>query len=280
MAFFPDRMSDETFDQAWSWVAKKYRRSKRRFAVEVPVSWITNVVFFLCVVVLLLGVIMEQMPVVRPYIAVIPQIGDFWSRFTAWLAEMVSEPMQMQLLAVGLAFLVPALASASVALLIKLLYHPRTPAKPEGTGKEKALALQETAKSARNYTRKATHNIAVVFAFLFGMSAFLFLSYVLLAARAEGIELVEVSHANILLISLYIIAAFLVYWILTYLARLVAMPLYYCRVSEKHIEELEQYWRRLCDEEGTEPAPAPEAVQPVVFSRNSETSEDTDSYLC
>jgi hypothetical protein len=77
-----------------------------------------------------------------------------------------------------------------------------------------------------------------------------------------------------------IIAAFLVYWILSYLARLVAMPLYYCRVSEKHIEELEQYWRRLCDEEGTEPAPAPEAVQPVVFSRNSETSEDTDSYLC
>ena len=78
---------------------------------------------------------------------------------------------------------------------------------------------------------------------------------------------------------MYIIAAFLFYWMLSYLARLVAMPLYYCRVSEKHIGEMERYWRGLCDTEEAEMASAPEEVQPVVCSQTSDTSEDTDSYL-
>lgn len=84
--------------------------AKRRFAVETPVSWLADSLFFVGAVFVSLGVIMEELAVAKPYAESLPWVLDLWSRYKAWLFGLGMEPARMQLLTVGLLFLIPAAA--------------------------------------------------------------------------------------------------------------------------------------------------------------------------
>lgn len=255
VAVFPERITEETFAQAWEYTAQGLCRAKRRFAMEVPVSVVTNGLFFCGAVLVSLGVVMEDVPVAAEYARSLTWVAQWWDVYRAWLYSLALEPRQMQILTMGLLFAIPFAVAIPISVVIRLVYHPKKPLMPEGTRKEKAWELLDTAKRARAYTRRAAHNSETCFGLLFVLTVFAFVAYVLFVSSTRGVILVESSQYAALSIALGILGFFFVYCAMTALLRVVTKPLYYYRFPQKAMEEADRYLRMISQ---TQPENAPE----------------------
>lgn len=248
MASFPETLTDATFEQAWEYTARGLCRAKRRFAMEVPVSWVTNVLFFCGAVLVSLGVLMEDVPVASAYVRSIPMVEQWWEAYRTWLYGLELEPRRMQVLTIALLYLIPWAAAVPITLAVRLVYHPKKPDMPGGTRQEKARELLDTAKQASSYTKRATHNARMFFAVLYALVMFAFIGYVLFGSAYHGNALVATDVSTALMIGLFIIGFALAYAVMAAVLGLLTAPLYYYRFSRKALAEAERYCQSVSEE--------------------------------
>ena len=251
MASFPERMTDETFDRAWEYTAKGFCRAKRRFAMEVPISWATNVLFFCGAVFVSLGVMIEEVPAASAYIRSFPMVAQWWETYRMWLYGLELEPRQMQMLTAALVYLIAFASAIPITLAVRLVYHPKKPYMPEGARREKAWVLLDTARRASAYTKRATHNARMFFAVLYALVMYVFIGFVLFGSAYHGAALVETDMSTSTMIGLIILAAALTYAVLATVLGMLTAPLYYFRFSGKALAEAERYWKSVREAEET-----------------------------
>lgn len=247
MLSFPDTITDDSFEQAWDYTARGLCKAKLRFVVEFPVSWVTDALFFCCVVLVSLGVLLEDVPVAAAYVRSLPMVAGWWETYRMWLSGLELEQGQMQILTAALVFLVPLAAGALIALVVRLVYHPKKPTLPEGNLSEKAGVLVDTAKKAHAYTRRATHNGTLLFAAFYGIAVFSFLVYVLFGTEFHGIALAPMDMSASTTIGLRILGIAVVYALLAMVLRMLTVPLYYFRFPKKVLAEAERYYRMVSE---------------------------------
>lgn len=248
MKSFPGVLTDDSFAQAWEYTARGLCRAKQRFAVEFPVSWVTDTLFFCCAILVSLGVMIEDAPAAAPYVRTLPMVAGWWETYRMWLSGLELEPRQMQLLTAALVFLIPLAAGCLITLAVRLVYHPKKPSMPEGNRQEKAAILLDTAKKAQAYTRRATHNGTLLFAAFYGIAVFSFLAYVLFGSAYHGITLTATDFSTSTRIGLWIIGIAVAYALLAMVLRLLTVPLYYFRFPKKVLAEAERYYRSVSEE--------------------------------
>lgn len=252
MLRFPEKVTDGTFEQAWAYIAAAVCKARRRYVMEAPISWMTNLLFFCCAVLVSLGVMMEDIPVAAAYAESLPMVAQWWESYRMWLHEQQLEPRQMQLLTVGLLYGIPMAAGVLISLAVRLVYHPKQPAVPEGNRKERSWQLLETAKQAVAYTRRANHSSSVLFAALYGFGMFAFISYVLYGSAYNGVILTATDYKTGTVIGLWILGFSFAYGLLAAVLRLLTVPMYYYCFSRKALEEANRYWRMVSETEPEE----------------------------
>lgn len=248
MLSFPETVTEATFEEAWEYAASGLRRAKLRYAVEFPVSWVTDILFFCCAVFVSLGVMLEDVPAAAVYVRTLPLVADWWEIFRTWLYGLELEPRQLQLLTAALVFLIPLAVGIVIALAVRLVYHPQKPAMPGGTRQEKARVLLDTAKRADTYTRRATHNGTLLFAAFYGIAVFSFVAYVLFGSAYHGVTLTATDFSASTKIGLQILGTAVGYAVLAMVLRLLTVPLYYFRFSQKALADIERYYRTVSEE--------------------------------
>ena len=116
------------FQQAWDYGCRKYRRAKKARLIRnitVPVS---QILFFLCFLVLTYGVFYDGFEgLFSPFLQKIPYTAELWEFYSAPFFEQ-NTALSHQLIAMGvLLYGIPAGAALLLWLLCCLIYHPARP---------------------------------------------------------------------------------------------------------------------------------------------------------
>ena len=118
---------DENFPEAWDYGCRKYRRARKVSLMRSLMIPVSQVLYFLCFLVLTYGVFYDGFPGLQPFLRLLPGAGTFWEQCSAFLFDGFSG-LDGQLLSLGI-FLygLPLAAALGLLVLIFLLYHPARP---------------------------------------------------------------------------------------------------------------------------------------------------------
>lgn len=255
MAKYPSPITQENFPLAWKLIARKRRWSiKKELIRRITVS-VAQLLYFFIFLILALGVFYEMCgPLVRRYMDQFPEVNLWWTQIsTPVLADATTEAMRI-LRCAGALYLIPFCAAVPMAILIALLYHPRTP-KQTGDPAQDAWQLRGLAKHAQIYAQRKENDTAKICSFFMGMIMVLFvLGMMLFAYRDPSLrgEVVAQAHLANLRCFGYGLAMFLLYRIINLPLKFLLKLLHFCHVPASLVTDTEQYYAQFNTQEKTE----------------------------
>ena len=260
MASFPNPITNENFSVAWRIGCRKYKDAKVKAAIRRIAKPIAELLFFPGFLVLAFGASMTfSTPNVSALIGRVPILSGLWQQLEALLfASADTVPEQILRAAIAL-YAIPLAVFLIVALIVVLVYHPRTYA-VSGNAYQDSQALWTMARHAltesRSKGKDVSGTLALISGILAALGALAVIFYWLLVPGGEDV-LAGIGVANTLkLFALALILIFsysLVVLPLTLLMRLVC----WTPISRHFPERAESYCR------GQNRGPFPVAAAPV-----------------
>ena len=255
MAHCPSPITADNFQTAWKWIARKRRWSMKKELIRRVTVSVAQILYFFIFLILALGVFYEMCgPLVRRYMDQFKEVGIWWAKIsTPLLSGATSEVMRI-LRCAGALYLLPFCAAVPAAILIALLYHPRTP-KQTGDPVQDAWQLRSLAKHAQVYAQRKENDTAKVSSFFMGMIMVLFvLGLMLFAYKDPSLrgEVIAQAHLANLRCFLYGAAMFICYRIVNLPLKWLLKILHYCHVPASLVTDTEQYHAQFNTHEKTE----------------------------
>ncbi len=255
MAACPSPITAEQFRDAWKCIARKRRRSIKKELIRRVCVTLAQIVYFFVFLILAIGIFYEMCgPLVRSYMDRIPQIGAMWSWIRdAVLAGAVGEVCRI-LRCAGALYLLPLGTALVPAMLIWVLYYPRTP-KQTGNAKQDAWKLRAMAKHAQVYAQKQENQTAGVCSVFVGVLMAAFVLGLMLYAYTDPSlrdEVVAQAHMANLRCFLCGAALYVCYRIANIPLKLLLKLLHFCHVPASMVTDTQDYYARVSREEASE----------------------------
>lgn len=239
-----ESITAENFDQQWKLMAARRRSAMRGALVRRLVDLPVQIVFFASFLLLSVGIFYEMGGgLIREYIDLVPQAGDLWNRIAAVVYRGAEGEAQRILRSLMLLYLPPSAVALLIWLLVRLLYHPRTP-KRTGDGKQDAWQLRAMAVHVRTYAQREEGRSENFFSMLVGVTmAALLLGLMLYANTKPQLQAqvqAESEDANVRMLA-YGFALFACYRFLFLPLKWFLRLLHRTRVPEGMVQEAERY---------------------------------------
>ena len=252
MAACPSPIAAENFQSAWKVITRKRRWSIKKQMIRWLATFSGQLTFFFLFLFLAMGIIYEMGgPLVRDYMDQIPMVGHWWSRFAApFFADMSGEIVRI-LYCIGALYLLPLATTIPLAMVISLLYHPRTP-KQTGNMKQDAGQLHQLAKHAQACAWDKSSYIRKIC--VFSMGAIMIWFAVGLLYFTYGHPPLQESVAPIALRTnlgsiMYCAGAFLLYRVMNIPLRKLIRGLYFCNVPASMVTDTADYYTEVSQQE-------------------------------
>lgn len=200
--------------------------------------------YFFIFLILALGVFYEMCgPLVRRFMNQYEEVGIWWSLISTPILAGASGEVERILRCAGVLYLLPFCTVLPVAILIMLLYHPRTP-KQTGDAQQDAWQLRGLAKHAQVYAQRKENDTAKICSFFMGMLMVLFvLGMMLFCYNDPNLrdEVVAQAHQANLRCFLYGLAMFVCYRIVNLPLKWILKALHFCHVPSSMVTDTEAY---------------------------------------
>ena len=257
-------ITDANFLEAWDYGSRKCREAKKKRAIRKIVIPVSQVLFFLCFLVVTYGIAYDGFPeLVRSFLNKIPYSAEIWQQISVPLLDS-AQGYGQQLLRLGIfVYGLPLAVTLVLWLLVVLIYHPRTPA----LSNDKDLYSRDlfvVSQQAYQYrTPKYISSLpflSLFFAIILIGSCVAFMLY-----YKNHPAVYEVLQWGMAQASFYFVMgcflAFLAYLLFNLPLRLVVSLLYTCKVPKFFIEDAVHYhWQKT--KGGTPEVPFQSAPQP------------------
>ena len=251
MANYPSPITQENFQEAWKCIARKRRWSIKKELIRRVCVSIAQLLYFAVFLILALGIFYEMCgPLVRRYMDQFPEVQIWWNQISTPVLAGASSEVERILRCAGTLYLLPFCTVLPLALLIALLYHPRTP-KQTGDAQQDAWQLRSLAKHAQVYAQKKENDTAKICSFFMGMIMVLFvLGMMLFAYEDDSLrnEVVAQAHLANLRCFLYGAAMFFCYRIVNLPLKWMLKLLHYCHVPVSMVTDTEAYHAQFTDQ--------------------------------
>lgn len=161
---FPDALTQDTYPQAWEYVSKKYRRSRKCYVTAQIIERVGHWLFFALMLFLVCGLLYIHLPIpgLPEFFGKAPWFTDTWTRLYESHLQPLSARLTMPRLygdlaiCLALAWGFPFAVCALLAGLVHLVYWPRlVPMAEADTQLETAQALLNTARAAKRNASRA-----------------------------------------------------------------------------------------------------------------------------
>ena len=252
MGTCPSPIATGNFQDAWRAVTRKRRRSMKKALIHRVCFPVAQVIYFCLFLILAVGIFYKMGDAaVRSYMDRIPQIAIWWDRLSSPVLSAAAGEAGRILRCAGVLYLVPFCAVLLPAVLILLVYHPRT-AKQTGEAKADAWQLQNYAKQARIYARKRDRDAAVTCAVFMGVFMAVFVLGLMMIIHGDPSvreEMQGQTFQSSLRCVLYGAAMFVCYRIINIPLNLLLKVLCACHVPESMVTDSEYYYNCVCDQE-------------------------------
>ena len=251
MTKYPTPITQENFQEVWKCIARKRRWSIKKELIRRVCVSIAQLLYFAVFLILALGIFYEMCgPLVRRYMDQFPEVQIWWNQISTPVLAGASSEVERILRCAGALYLLPFCTVLPLALLIALLYHPRTP-KQTGDAQQDAWQLRSLAKHAQVYAQKKENDTAKICSFFMGMIMVLFvLGMMLFAYEDESLrnEVVAQAHLANLRCFLYGAAMFFCYRIVNLPLKWMLKLLHYCHVPVSMVTDTEAYHTQFTDQ--------------------------------
>lgn len=239
-----DPITTENFTQQWEIVASRRRTAMRRAVVRRAVDVPVQIIYFAAFLILSFGIFYEMGgTLIRDYLDQVPQAGALWNRIAAAVFRGAEGENQRILRSFMLLYLPPIGAALLIWLLVRLLYHPKTP-KRTGDEKQDAWQLRVMAVHVKTYAAREEGRSENFFSMFVGVTmAALALGLMIFANNIPELRdqvQAEAVNANVRLLA-YGIALFVCYRILFLPLKWFLRLLHRTRVPESMVQETERY---------------------------------------
>lgn len=241
-------ITDSNFLEAWDYGSRKCRQAKKKRVIRKLVVPVSQVLFFLCFLVVTYGIAYDGFPeLVRSFLNKIPYSAEIWQQISGPLLDSAQGYGQQLLHLACFVYGIPLAVTLVVWLLVVLLYHPRTPA----LSTDKDLYSRDlfvVSQQAYQYrTPKYIGSLpflSLLFAIILIGSCVAFMMYyknhpAVYAALQWGM-----AQASFYFV-MGCFLVFLAYLLLNLPLRLVVSLLYTCKIPKFFIDDAEHYhWQK------------------------------------
>lgn len=248
MVSLPASITADNFSKVWKYSARKFYWSKKKAVirkVSVPVS---QLLYFFLFIIFSYGAAYSMIPgTVHRYILKLPVLVSLWTDFESLFFASAATETHRLILTAGALYLLPFCAGILSALLICLLYHPRTP-RQTGEPAQDAVEMWGMAKHAQIYAKQKEPNTASDCAAFAGMLiAVAVLGYLLYGLTLPGLKQQIVSEAHTANMRLFVYAAalFFSFKLLNIPLHLLLKMLHICHIPKKLLSVTEAYCHSL-----------------------------------
>lgn len=171
MATFPTPITNESFPRAWRFVSRKYRWALKKKALKKYALPIGQLLFFPAFWIAALGTVCSYAPpTVKAIVSRVPVLTQIWQKVTEVLPSAAGSVTQQIISLCCLLYLIPLAAYCLVALVILLVYHPKTPSL-SGSASKDAETLWTMSRHAQLNAWHRERDIAGSLALITGILA-------------------------------------------------------------------------------------------------------------
>lgn len=242
----PSPIQTDSFDTVWSYTVKKRGHAKKMALVRRVAVPIAQILFFLAFFVLSYGTVYTLSGTyIRSYFDQVPALPALWEQFRGLVFSSAGSRGAEILRCLGLVYLLPLAATVPFALLIFLLYHPKTPKLPEDEP-QRARDLWVAARHAHIFSRQKVSSTGTFCSVFYGVIALAAaVGFILYGMSISGYtHQIEVSAAKI---SFYVcvgaVGLVVCYLIANIPLRLILKYLYATYLPKNLLSETEAYYR-------------------------------------
>lgn len=248
---FPKALNQDTYPQAWAYMSKKLRHSKKCYVSEHIIERVGHSLFFLMMLVLVCGMLYTHLPFpgLREFFQKAPWFTDLWVTIYASYLRPVSAALDLPRLygdlavCLAAAWGIPFLACAVLNGCVQLLYWPQlTPMPAEVSQQEAAQTLLNTGRAAKRNGKRANvktgSSTPMLFLLVMGVILTLFIVEIIQdKPEAMGSMLAKEKYTIYACTFLALFSFGLVSLPLTWLLKL----LHWCPIPKGHFTAMEAY---------------------------------------
>ena len=237
-------ITKQNFQQAWDYGCRKNRQVRRRHLVRKLVIPVSQILFFLCFLIITYGVAYDGFPnLVRSFLTKIPYTAAFWQQFSSLLLDSAGSQTEQLVRLILFVYGVPLAGALIFYLPVMLFYHPRKPvlsSDPSLHSRDLYVLSQDTFEYRTPRYISSLPFFSLLFAMILIGGCVAFLLY-----YKHNPTVFSWLQAGMAQASLYFVLGcfivFLLYLVLNLPLRMVVSLLYTCRVPKSFPEDAEKY---------------------------------------
>ena len=267
-------ITDANFQEAWDYGCRKSREAKKKRVLRRVMVPVSQVLFFLCFLVVTYGVAYDGFPqLTRRFLEKIPYSAQIWQQISGVLLDSV-QGYGPQLLRLGIfVYGIPLAVTLVCWLLIVLLYHPRKPklgSDPSLQSRDLFVVSQQAWEYRTPRYMGSLPFLSLLFAIILIGSCVAYMLYYKNEPAVRALLQAGMAQASFYFVMGCFIA-FLAYLLLNLPLKFVVSLFYTCRIPKSFPDDAEHYhWQKTRG--GT--AAAPYGCAPQEPDANAPTMEE------